>query len=64
MLCSRLKKIIRDSRILVSRKASYFRSELNFCPKIFAGRQGCIAKIRGVGTRLVTSLGHQEGRVF
>jgi len=42
MLYSTSKKIIRHSRMLVHKKASDF--VLSFCPKIFAGRQGCIAK--------------------
>ena len=48
MLYSSSKKIVRDSRMLVDKKASDF--VLRFCPKIVAGRQGCIAKKRGVGT--------------
>ena len=34
--------------MLVDKKASDF--VLSFCPTIAAGRQGCIAKKRGVGT--------------
>jgi len=30
-------------------KSIWIRAELNFCPKIVAGRQECIAKKRGVG---------------
>jgi len=37
-------KNIRDSRIMVDEKSIWFRAELNFCPKIVAGRQGCIPK--------------------
>jgi len=48
ILYSSSKKIIRDSRMLVDKKASDF--VLSFCPKIVADRQGCIAKKRGVGT--------------
>jgi len=42
MLYSSSKKIIRDSRLLVDKKASDFM--LSFCQKIVAGRQGFIAK--------------------
>ena len=44
ILYRRLKKNIRDSRMLVDKKSIWFRAELNFCLKISAGRQGCIAE--------------------
>ena len=63
ILYSRLKKKFETAECW-SIKSIWFRAELNFCPKIVAGRQECIAKIRGVGTRFVTSLGHQGGRIL
>jgi len=45
MLCSRLKKIIKDSRILVARKASYFVLSWTFVQKLLLAGRGVLLKL-------------------